>query len=242
MSILVTAFYQDSRGRFSILLKEDKKIIMKVAKEMYEKLGLEGRKMNKSKSEFIIEIDLTASNMQVGQRVRMRLLENVANVLKMPLKIHFACSKTASTRLNDLLYTLKIQPQLEDLAISTTEHDVSVPEIRIATDRLPKVDELEELGLWLGALTCDANIVNGTRVDPFISTCQLPDGGEKHLFHSQLTIKDSIIPSLSIAELLEALTREEGDWTNLILTGTDQRGGGFSFYLDKALNFVFCNV
>lgn len=232
----IYGYYDDPKGRYSLDLK-DKQLHMNVSKELYEKLGLEGKKSPDGR--FAIVLDLQDAKIcTMSHKFRNRLLELSSQVLKGQMEVLFACSTSVFPLIRDLMETQKISFKQQKFESNLEEiNDAIVPEFDIKN---PITEELEEWNLWLGATITKPNILlSGSKVDPFISTCQLPNGASTtKVYHFQARSPTLILPAL-ICEFIEGQCRAMG-WKNICLVCKNHSGGGFAMYLNPQLDFVCC--
>lgn len=234
--MLVVGSFQETTDRFSLRLRSDKKLVLALSKEMYEKLGIEGTKLDKCGERFIIELDLTSISLQSPEhKFRARLLENASNLFKkQPLCFIFSCSTSASPQLKAVF------PQLEQLKCQIKHVNyakIRTMAIETPLQRIPEMEMIEDFGLWVGSLISGANNLRGVTTDPFIAVCPVPDGGpERNIVH--LALKSAIVPTLSLIESMEQLLEAIPTYDYLVLVGKNARGG-FSMLIDPLHNFLF---
>ncbi|PJF18946.1 hypothetical protein PSACC_01227 [Paramicrosporidium saccamoebae] len=223
----VYGYFQEPRERYSIELKS-RRLVADVSKEMYEKLGIEGTRLNKTGSRYRIDFDLQDSRiMTVGHKYRVRLLENVSRVFKDPLEMKLVCSATVFGLMAPHLKDV----QMTAFTCAARTIDLPVPEISISEENIANSDDMEEWNLWLGSIVTRSNVLlDCNKVDPFISSCRLPDGPTHSITHIRLS---GLISPLQISEIIESLPLNK----SLCIVGQSLQGG-FAMYLDSKKNYL----
>lgn len=229
--------FQETADRFALRLGSDKKMSLTLNKEMYEKLGVEGRRLDKCASRFVVELDLASASLQSPEhKFRARLVENASNLFKeRPLCFVLSCSASASSQLETIF------PNLEPLAHKirrATQAKTRTMAMETPLHRIPEAEVLEDFGLWVGSITSGANNLGVANVDPFISVCPIPgDGPERNVLH--LALKSPIVPILPLAESIEQLLEAITDHDYFVLVGRSAGGSGFLMLVDPLQNFLF---
>lgn len=241
--IIVVASYSDLLERFSVHLRSDKILRINLAREMYQKLGVEGKKLDKRGSRFEIAIDLGGASGSWDGPLRARIHKNLQSFFgDKTCAILLGCSELAAPKLQALLQSRKLSVVEVDVFESQARlNHIAMPPIVFDPLELPASEDLEEWNLWLGAIINEANLlVPGKRVDPFIGVCRLPEGKPCEVMHH--TLRAPILATEVIVEHLETLAGRADDWDLVALVGRNSRTlGGFALYLRPSLDFLLCS-
>lgn len=248
----------DRLATYTMRLERGGKLSLYLSAGLYQRLGLEGEALKKRKKgplaaeagdDYSYKVTIDLCGMQPGEARRARLLQQAAIVWGQEAKLPwtFVCSQLAWTRLRPLLASWE-----QDVIISHAElvsNSITVPappSPAVSTDEfgLPPTEEIEDVCLWMGAITCGGLLMSGRKLDPFISTCSWPpsDAEERTYQHHAITVPGGIAPLSKICELIEALAGPRGG--RFYVSGNDGIGHrGFLMQIDPASgDFFFCST
>lgn len=237
-----------ARDRYRLQLRSDKQLHLTVRKEFYEKFGMEGRPVDRDRSHFLIVLPLLGASLQVGGRLRKRLLEHSASLLPPHLEAHFCCSARAAEQLTALFASLKYPaPIAHVLPVQRLQHELPVPEL--ASAAWPGSEQLEEWNLWCGAICTQSDLLlQGGRRDAFISVCRLPgkEGPSTPIFYDRL-LSSAPLPGTMAAEVLETAVQTLQAGQAVCLVGQTSgapgaAGTGFALYVNDRLDYVLCQL
>lgn len=239
---LVVACYEDPRQRFSLQLNSDKRLHLKTTREMYQKLGLEGKKMDKKGTRYEIVLDLQDARYAQDSPARRKTLKNLRYFFDAKLfDILISCSPSATKKLQHFLSCESILFVAHNAAESSRILSTPCPLIACPASELPQLDDLEEWDLWLGGIVNSLNLLlPETKMDPFFGVCRISDGETRMAMHS--TLRAPIITAELIAEHLESLDGCADEWDLVALVGRNStNSSGFSIYLQPDHCFLCCS-
>lgn len=236
-------------------LERGGRLILYLSTGLYQRLGLEGESLRRSKSnstatgsedDLSYKVTIDLCEMQPGRPKRTRLLQQAAMVWGEDKKFSwtFVCSKMAWVRLEPLLVSQGQNMTFEHVDWSSRIVKVPPPPPLAEAEsgaKIPSTEEIEELGLWMGLITCDGLLMSGRKVDPFISTCSWPsvETEVKSYHHHMIKLPGGIMPVSGACELIESLAEKLDE--NFYVSGNDDLGQrGFLMQVSPSNgNFLF---
>lgn len=252
LSFLVYGQAEDDRlDTYSMRLERGGKLVLHLAVGLYQRLGLEGESATRAGDGQPYKVSVDLCELQPGRPKRARFLQQATMVWGQETRLPwtFTCSQMAWSRLKPLLTDWG-----QDMTLACAEwtlKTVTVPApppltaIRHET-QLPPLEEIEDVGLWLGVIVCNGLLLSDKKLDPFISTCSWPSASSEKRPHQvyTITIPSGIVPLGRICELLESLASSRSNGESFYVAGSDGLGSrSFLMQVEPSCgSFIFCSI